>query len=366
LGTAKTEIGSSKPDSTSTKPDGSATKFDGKGARLTGQQVTADGGAGPGRQVSSGSRITFGAELSGRTTANREVKSFTANFQVTEKRYITGIEIALAAMISAVGPARIRPDLAVRHNTSDKEPPKPPADSKGAKLDAKSDKALQSLLPDKNQIGKLEPRHQDIEARTPAHSGLQPGMDDDPDQPQPENLDDALAHASGQYASDDSEAVTHSDTALPDVETSDAFAEAAHSKAGQKPIADQAPELKEKPTSDVKKQPGATMRIKTLVSAQDTLVSIAETFFHDPNVAWLIADLNADQLKETWMDGKRIVELKTRQQLELPVWQEISDFLATRKAEATPNNLVTIVMQSAVDKELLRSNLGTIFEPGKQ
>src|SRR5207245_2929495 len=33
-------------------------------------------------------------------------------------------------------------------------------------------------------------------------------------------------------------------------------------------------------------------RPTTMVSPRDTLVSIAEAFFHDPNLAWLIADLN--------------------------------------------------------------------------
>lgn len=94
-----------------------------------------------------------------------------------------------------------------------------------------------------------------------------------------------------------------------------------------------------------------------LVLPEDTLVSIAETFFHDPELAWLIADLNQHNIKEAQMHGKRVVELKSRQLLELPVWEDIEEFWRNRPAEARAENLVTIVEHSQVDRELLDSAL---------
>ncbi|CAN5652390.1 hypothetical protein BH10CYA1_BH10CYA1_15090 [soil metagenome] len=108
------------------------------------------------------------------------------------------------------------------------------------------------------------------------------------------------------------------------------------------------------------------VRPKTLVASTDTLVSIAEAFFYDRNVAWLIADLNKAILKETWMDDKRIVELKSRQQIELPLKEDIEQFYKTKSDHACPENLVTIVEETAMDSELLNSCLGKLLDPNRE
>lgn len=104
------------------------------------------------------------------------------------------------------------------------------------------------------------------------------------------------------------------------------------------------------------------VRPKTLVASTDTLASIAEAFFYDRNVAWLIADINHAILKETWMDGKRIVELKSRQQIELPLKEDIERFYAGRPEHARAENLVTIVEETSVNAELLNNSLGGLLD----
>src|SRR5262249_19527365 len=114
---------------------------------------------------------------------------------------------------------------------------------------------------------------------------------------------------------------------------------------------------------DQSKQPSAKkvlMRMTHLVAGNDTLLSIAEAYWHDPNVGWLIADLNKDQIKDTWVDGKRVVELRTRQKLSLPTQDEKEGFLRNRPKEARPENLVTIVEENQLDLELLSSMLGPV------
>jgi hypothetical protein len=105
-------------------------------------------------------------------------------------------------------------------------------------------------------------------------------------------------------------------------------------------------------------RPTVLHRPTTIVSPRDTLVSIAEAFFHDPQVAWLIADLNSHNTRESFVDGKRVVELKSRQLLELPVWQDLEKFAAAKPAHADWQNLVTIVERSEIDREALQTALG--------
>ncbi len=103
-------------------------------------------------------------------------------------------------------------------------------------------------------------------------------------------------------------------------------------------------------------------RPKMLISMRDTLVSIAETIYHDPNLGWLIADLNIPWVKETWIDGKRIIECKNRQTITLPIWEDVASFYKRRPSNSRPENLVTVVVDTAVDMELLQSELGTIID----
>lgn len=94
-----------------------------------------------------------------------------------------------------------------------------------------------------------------------------------------------------------------------------------------------------------------------LVRHHEDLVKLAEHLFHEAELGWLIADLNIGQTKESYIDGKRIVELRTRQRIDLPVWQDIVEFHKSRNT-VKPENLITIVTEAEVDKELMNATLG--------
>jgi hypothetical protein len=103
-----------------------------------------------------------------------------------------------------------------------------------------------------------------------------------------------------------------------------------------------------------------------MVAHNDSLVDIAEQLFQDADVAWLIADINAGRITEHYEDGKRIVELRSRQEIELPFPSEVRDFLLTRDTKAKAENLVTIVGVTEIDRELLDSFLCTVVGGEKQ
>lgn len=102
------------------------------------------------------------------------------------------------------------------------------------------------------------------------------------------------------------------------------------------------------------------MRPTWLISPGETLLTIAEEQYSDPFIAWLIADLNKGNCQEHWMDGKRIVEFQSRQKITLPVWQDIVEFYGSMTPQARPENLVTIVAATEIDREVVDSVLGPI------
>lgn len=108
-------------------------------------------------------------------------------------------------------------------------------------------------------------------------------------------------------------------------------------------------------TSADKKRP------EYMVAHNDTLLSIAERFYNDSAVAWLIADINKDRVAEFNEDGKRIIEMRSRQSIELPLWGEVNNFLRNRSELVKTTEIVTIVSQTEVDRELLDSFLSTVI-----
>ncbi len=70
--------------------------------------------------------------------------------------------------------------------------------------------------------------------------------------------------------------------------------------------------------------------------------------------------MNGPNIKEEWLDGKRIVELKARQQLELPEAEEVSNFMALLRKDFEIEKLITIVSENIIDRELLNNFLGTV------
>jgi len=80
----------------------------------------------------------------------------------------------------------------------------------------------------------------------------------------------------------------------------------------------------------------------------------------------LIADLNQAHIKETYFDKKRIIEVRSRQKLELPVAEDIETFYRNRPSGSDPDNLITIVEESSIDKELVDTHLGSLLSVSKR
>ncbi|MBX9669099.1 MAG: hypothetical protein K2X93_15850 [Candidatus Obscuribacterales bacterium] len=102
-------------------------------------------------------------------------------------------------------------------------------------------------------------------------------------------------------------------------------------------------------------------RPKWVLEVGQTLDGIAERLFSNPDVGWLIADLNRGSARETFMDGRRIVEFSSRQEIELPVHQDIQKFNQAKKKGCNAENLVTIVVERHVEREAVESILSKVI-----
>jgi len=96
-----------------------------------------------------------------------------------------------------------------------------------------------------------------------------------------------------------------------------------------------------------------------LVSKTDDLVDLAEDLYGDANLGWLIADLNRPAIKESFIDGKLVIELRSRQEIMLPVHEDIVSFYEGLTKPIEPDRLVTIVVETMIDKELNDAMLST-------
>ncbi|MDX1986953.1 MAG: hypothetical protein SFV17_09705 [Candidatus Obscuribacter sp.] len=95
-------------------------------------------------------------------------------------------------------------------------------------------------------------------------------------------------------------------------------------------------------------------RPSLIVSHGDSLEAIAERYFNDRRLGHLIADLNERVICQCQLDGKRIVRIKVRQVLHLPLLEDISDFHSRRaNKEKCRQKLLTIVEDTEVSKEVL-------------
>ncbi|MCA9801190.1 MAG: hypothetical protein KC777_04350 [Cyanobacteria bacterium HKST-UBA02] len=108
---------------------------------------------------------------------------------------------------------------------------------------------------------------------------------------------------------------------------------------------------------------GTGKRPTIIIGLADTLVGIAEALFHDARVAWLIADLNKGTTRQYAKDGKRIVEVRARETLILPVWEDIVEFCQNMPIDACRKPLITIVRETPLNREILEEHLGHVVSP---
>jgi len=101
-----------------------------------------------------------------------------------------------------------------------------------------------------------------------------------------------------------------------------------------------------------------------IIAPGETFVSIAEDHFGDGAIAWLIADLNIGKFTDNIIEGKRVIEIQSRQKIELPVASDIEEFRQNRKRHQDAENIITIVTASQLDIELKQATfkqfLGTL------
>lgn len=100
-----------------------------------------------------------------------------------------------------------------------------------------------------------------------------------------------------------------------------------------------------------------------MIGMHETLVSLAERYYHDGDVAWLIADLNKARISESWIDGKRVVEVQARMALEMPVAEDLEAFYMIRAVDALSGNLITIVRERQINREIVDEFLGRVVGP---
>lgn len=310
---------------------------------LAGTTVAATGAQfAPEKQFGSTQSATTGSLPSSEASIGASVHPAAA------KRYITGAEIALAAVIAAAGGARVRTEPVVAS----------PADRCAV--------GILPALPGESRI------HNGKAVRNPEGSALRDpagardrynAADCDPDwracpsANQAQNFDDAPDHHVDTTSSADPRR-NPSDISLVRQRSGleyDALAKSA--AVGGAGVGSDEP-----PASGAPRAPRTVLRRPTtLVSSNDTLVTIAEDFFHDANLAWLIADLNRERIKESWIDGKCVVELRNRQRLDLPVWEDIAEFYSRHDIATAPENIVTIVEECQVTRELVQSTLAPVL-----
>lgn len=104
------------------------------------------------------------------------------------------------------------------------------------------------------------------------------------------------------------------------------------------------------------------MRPTWLVRSNEDLCALADHLFHDARLGWLIADLNHSNTIEIFDGPKRVVELRARQKIELPVWQDIVEFHKQR-IDFHTKDLVTVVTETAIDQELMHELMQLTLAP---
>ncbi len=285
---------------------------------------------------------------SGGQKSSATAKSFSFNGPVND-RYITGAEIALAAIIAAAGAKRIRFDEIT---------------TSGSDIGTQIPRVqkIQAFLPN-NTASEKAPGRADVH-RTDSRRADLPAVDDKAVFSNQPKVSPQVTFTST-FIPSEKRFLTGIEVALAAVIASCGTARIRQNLADKK-IPEQ-----ESPNEDV---PGTLRYLQThkfnrktiLFGSSDTFVSLADKHLLNVNLGWLIADLNLDKTKETYIDGKRVVEVRSRQVIELPTTDECAVFLKNWKEEFKPENLITIVVETQIDRELLNEHLCVFVDGGEK
>jgi hypothetical protein len=107
---------------------------------------------------------------------------------------------------------------------------------------------------------------------------------------------------------------------------------------------------------------GINARNTVVIRENDTLVGISEQNYHSPIFASLLADINIGKIRSDVIDAKRIVRIKTGQEIRLPTRAETELFLARINPRALPV-VITIVERCDADAGALNTHLKTLVSP---
>lgn len=102
-------------------------------------------------------------------------------------------------------------------------------------------------------------------------------------------------------------------------------------------------------------------RATVIIGTKDCLCMIATAFFQNADVGWLIADINKHRLLERWQEKTRVISVSAQQILELPLPDEIENFLKNKSKEACSKNMITIVLENNCSKEKLEEKLAPVI-----
>lgn len=105
------------------------------------------------------------------------------------------------------------------------------------------------------------------------------------------------------------------------------------------------------------------VRPQVIVALEDTLAEIAGRLYGDKSVAWLIAALNP-QCQYHYHKDRCLVRLKVRQVLILPVFDDLKSFARQRKSYMVAANILTVVEDTAVNKEVLNQTFAALLGLG--
>jgi hypothetical protein len=107
-------------------------------------------------------------------------------------------------------------------------------------------------------------------------------------------------------------------------------------------------------------------RPKHMVQPGETLTTIAEEYYNDANLAWLILSLNKGKVAESWKGDICYVEVNGRQELELPVGEDISQFYKVMAGRFKDKRIVTSVRQLHMDQELVTLAFRNVVGRGRR
>ncbi|HEY9784182.1 MAG TPA: hypothetical protein V6D17_02195 [Candidatus Obscuribacterales bacterium] len=309
----------------------------------------------------AGDAQSTGAQTNNR--AGREASSFSCLNGIVDKRFITGAEIALSVLLTATGTAKIRAELGHASRRPGSAEPRGESKAHGAfSASTAADKFVQADVRTESTFGqarsqKFEPTRQNSNDYKTEQTTQQWNLTG--------KIERSPGQAGGKWESDAS-----GDSKFAGSSPDDTPSDAVRNDVPGKGATDDGDDREGKRESGAPHHQDSiayhrfTPKRRTIViGSNDTLVSIAESECDDANLGWLIADINASRIKETYIAGKRIVQVRSRQELELPLIEECEYFLQNKPKHARPEDLVTIVEETEIDRELLDSSLGIFVEP---